>query len=276
MKISGSKAGRPARGAFTLIELLVVMAIIAILASMLLPSLGGAKQRAKLILCVSNLRQMGLAVQLYVDDSLDRYPPAAVLNLDSLTGQPTGTAVSVVQTLGGRDPAVPNAPYFASARARPLWPYVKPSDVFKCPDDRGQPGLSLTSSNFKTIGCSYQYNAGQLTRLAGGTLRGRPGGTFESIAGRREGWVPDPSRFILMHEPPARIYANGSPYWYQWHFHPAGPVEFVDPRTAGGRFISPVLFTDGHVRQHNFTRALTEDPANPYEPTSEWMWYKPE
>ena len=47
-------------------------------------------------------------------------------------------------------------------------------------------------------------------------------------------------------------------------------------RAAGGRFISPVLFTDGHVKHENFTRALTADPFHPYEPTDEWMWYRPE
>ena len=266
---------RPPR-AFTLIELLVVIAIIGILASMLLPSLAGAKQRAKLILCVSNLRQMGLAIQLYVDDFQGRYPLASVVDVDPITGASTGVSKLVTQTLGGRDPAPPLAGFYASARARPLWSYVKPSAVFKCPDDRGQPGYGFAPSNYQSIGNSYQYNAGKLTLLSGGSYRGRPKGDFESIAGKPEGWVPDPSRFILMHEPPARIYAGASPYWYQWHFHPAGPVEFVDPRAAGGRFISPVLFTDGHVKQENFTRALTADPFHPYEPTDEWMWYKPD
>jgi prepilin-type N-terminal cleavage/methylation domain-containing protein len=62
-------------GAFTLIELLVVIAIIAILAAMLLPVLGRAKETAKRIACLNNLRQLSLAAHMYVDDNQGTYPP---------------------------------------------------------------------------------------------------------------------------------------------------------------------------------------------------------
>jgi prepilin-type N-terminal cleavage/methylation domain-containing protein len=68
-------AGKSPRSAFTLIEMLVVIAIIAILAGMLLPALGGAKRRAQTARCLSQHRQTALGVLMYVEDNQDRFPP---------------------------------------------------------------------------------------------------------------------------------------------------------------------------------------------------------
>jgi len=71
----GARKNQVRGRAFTLIELLVVIAIIAILAAMLLPALGKAKEAGKRIACTNNLRQFGIALKMYDDDNHGVMPP---------------------------------------------------------------------------------------------------------------------------------------------------------------------------------------------------------
>jgi len=112
--------GRVRQAGFTLLELLVVIAIIAIIAALLLPALARGKSRAKRIQCVSNLRQMDVAAQVYTGDNADFYPFAynfdavnAVLYCwDFTTDENSGRALPGVLWQGQTNPQIQQCPSF--------------------------------------------------------------------------------------------------------------------------------------------------------------------
>jgi prepilin-type N-terminal cleavage/methylation domain-containing protein len=139
------------REGFTLIELLVVIAIIAILAALLLPALSRAKQKALVANCLSNLKQLGVATQLYRDDHNDYFPFAI-------------------------PPTTPNNSSWAwmSFCEYPILmnPYIRTNNhsFFRCPAEQGNGynfqwverlGSSVSlSTNQLPVPCSYFYYRG--------------------------------------------------------------------------------------------------------------------
>src|SRR5580692_2204492 len=89
--------------AFTLIELLVVIAIIAILAAMLLPVLAAAKRRAQRINCVSNLKQINLALRIWEGDNNNTYPMSvSITNGGAMELIATGNVAACFQAMSNR------------------------------------------------------------------------------------------------------------------------------------------------------------------------------
>jgi prepilin-type N-terminal cleavage/methylation domain-containing protein len=141
---------RESRLGFTLIELLVVIAIIAILAAILFPVFSRARQRANMLSCLSNLKQLSLAFKMYADDNGGRMPSSG----DS--------------TAGGLRPAA-NAPNFcgsfgayqkADVTQGSIFPYVKAEKMFLCPSDRNREASNIigTPEEKKKYPLSYSMN----------------------------------------------------------------------------------------------------------------------
>lgn len=239
------------RSGFTLIELLVVIAIIAILAALLTPALGGARNKAKQVLCMNNLKQWGTATALYLQENDDRFPYSRdrtinvgdgdVIWFDMLyryVGIAPSTAWPGVQFMPGRrkNTTIKNCP-------------VK--DALSAPADNGtatdygvnahlfgyrQPDGSIDNPDNAVVG-----RAGEITKM-------------DRTLMFMDGWYQIPYWSFLARTNPSYMYA-GAQY-----------------RHAGG---ATALFVDGHAE-------LLKSPVNTFAPIAyshyssdtggTWLW----
>src|SRR2546429_6022121 len=129
MRLSARSAGR----GFTLIELLVVIAIIAILAAILFPVFAQAREKARQTACLSNVKQIGTALNMYSQDYDEQFPS------------------------GRYDPSNPNGADYGKGWAGQVYPEIKNTQIFRCPDDSTAP-IAATGVDPAFIPSSYVYN----------------------------------------------------------------------------------------------------------------------
>jgi prepilin-type N-terminal cleavage/methylation domain-containing protein len=262
------KSPTPKNTAFTLIELLVVIAIIGILASMLLPSLARGRRHAQVAVCLNNMRQIGISLEMFLNDR-QRYA-------SSLGGHEIPDEFACGTPLDVR---------LAEMRARSLYSYIDPySRTWQCPEDRGldfrSDGPFFGPAAHYAFGLSYRLN----TEPWDNTKYEVEG----VLPGQRFGWVKHPSEYIYVYEPPARplhkpllhpdlchLLPILEPYnYFHWHFN-KGKSSVFDIANDNDKAISPILFVDGHAAKHDFTKALHDDWRYPTEATKDWIWYQP-
>ncbi len=219
------------RSAFTLIELLVVIAIIAILAAILFPVFAQAREQARASVCVSNTRQIGLALTMYVQDSDETEPIFFAYN----TQTPTGT------TAKAGDPDHKGVELL-------ILPYTKNKDISKCPDDRGGPSLKDAAfgcpgrdSYAACYGSSYRFTKGAYTQVPGYSSQNNDLSPFTQLQVSQLAGFALPAETRMMRDEMAPWFgatdAGGQNYGYypdyyqQWHSRGMG-----------------VVFADGHSK----------------------------
>jgi prepilin-type N-terminal cleavage/methylation domain-containing protein/prepilin-type processing-associated H-X9-DG protein len=239
------------RVGFTLIELLVVIAIIAILAAILFPVFAQAREKARQTMCLSNCRQIGTALYMYIEDYDEKYPEEHPAD-----GNPAvDDDKAQLETIDYGSPFDKILPYVASKDSSKTQLYICPSD----PDPHGK---GITDVNYNCVNtnppgpppgplCSFILNA---YYLFGATLA----------------QIDTPSQSIYISE---RRSEGKSTDFCDVHYHPwlgevelpnspndtANPVAIEAKRHTGA---SNFVYSDGHAKSHRFESTRQPFPGH--------------
>ena len=226
------------RKGFTLIELLVVISIIALLLSILLPTLGRARESAKKVVCLSNMRQMGIAVQCYLMECSDHLPPSSCRISDP-------------------------DDYWLRILAK----YTGETLLFRCPGDK--------ADNF--VDWNMPLNQQPDRRYSSFAVNALLDPVCFRYGGRTNKYnrvdnIRKPSHCIWISESP-----NTANFLLADHIHPEsweGSVEYAKQFIAWDRHLgkSNYLFADGHVENLEFEQSYNWPATCYWYPESAPVW----
>ena len=226
---------------FTLMELLVVISVIGILSAILFPVFARARENARRAACMSNLKQIGLALMQYVQDYDERLPRGSRDQNVNDFNAPTTTITSVM---------------------RNLYPYVKVVGAYNCPSATANAGLGTSVYGY----ASYFYNGVLLDFPAGTTNWWATNFDTTGTAGRLVSAIPNPADIVCMQEyigldhravmRPSPSLGTASYNRYQgWCYYFGGAYAYSSLHFDGGN----LLFTDGHVKWRSLSSLRAKD-----------------
>ena len=222
------------RSAFTLIELLVVIAIIALLAAILFPVFARVREKARATSCLSNMKQIGLGVQQYIQDYDSTFPIFYAYNSNPSAGSVGHKGIELE-----------------------LQPYTKSLQIFKCPDDAGGPFVATDGdcasnparqdSYAACYGSSYRFTSSDYTVIPGESSQNNDTTQFKALRVVTDSMFQKPAETRIMRDEMLPWFGpDQDPGGAKYQYYSPDPAYnyYRQWQSMGGGFV----FADGHAK----------------------------